>query len=51
MLSSEAEINTIQIANVRERLDALALESPDTPQSIYYKAGAGELEAPGVQTG
>ncbi|WP_311221445.1 MULTISPECIES: SLATT domain-containing protein [unclassified Acidovorax] len=50
MLSSETAVSTIQATSVRERLDALALESPDNPQSIYYKAGAGELQAPGVQS-
>jgi hypothetical protein len=35
------------MTKVRERLDALAVESPSTPQKIYYKAGAGTLYAPG----
>lgn len=51
MLLTGAPISSAQTESVREKLDALALESPDTPQSIYYKAGAGELEAPGVQVG
>ena len=33
---------------LRVRLDTLATESPNTPQSIYKKAGAGSLESPGA---
>ena len=33
---------------VRERLETLAIESPNNPQSIYNKAGAGALESPGA---
>lgn len=36
-----------RIVGIRERLDDLAIESPDNPQYIYYRAGAGMLEAPG----
>jgi hypothetical protein len=37
-----------QVTRIRERLDVLAVESPNNPQSIYLKAGAGSLEAPGL---
>jgi hypothetical protein len=33
---------------VRERLDVLAVESPNNPQSIYLKAGSKSLETPGA---
>ena len=33
---------------VRGRLDTLAVESPNNPQWIYKKAGAGSLESPGA---
>lgn len=51
MRSGSANLSDKQISDVRERLDALAIESPDTPQPIYYKAGAGLLEAPSSPTG
>jgi hypothetical protein len=37
-----------QTDRVRERLDVLAIETPNNPQSIYIKAGAGSLETPGA---
>ena len=36
------------IKRVRMRLDTLAVESPNNPQPIYDKAGAGSLESPGA---
>lgn len=36
-----------QTKGVRLKLDVLAIESPDNPPPIYYKAGAASLHAPG----
>ena len=47
LLANAESLAPEQTKRVRERLDVLAMESPNNPQPIYYKAGAGSLHAPG----
>jgi hypothetical protein len=46
MRASRTEFAKETIAEVRKRLDDLALEAPNNPQAIYMKAGAEALEHP-----
>jgi len=46
LLSSRTEFAQETIAEVRKRLDDLALEAPNNPLPIYRKAGAEALEGP-----
>jgi hypothetical protein len=48
LLAKPESLTAEQIKRVRERLDVLAMESPNNPQHLYYKAGAGSLHAPGA---
>jgi hypothetical protein len=47
LLAGSDEPAQDRMTRARERLDVLAVESPNNPQWVYYKAGAGSLEAPG----
>lgn len=47
LLAAVTTLSTDQTKRVRERLDVLAMESPNNPQPFYYKAGAGSLHASG----
>nr|CAP47576.1 putative integron gene cassette protein [uncultured bacterium]CAP48639.1 putative integron gene cassette protein [uncultured bacterium]CAP48646.1 putative integron gene cassette protein [uncultured bacterium] len=46
--ASIQDVTKEQIDRIRERLDTLAIESPNNPETIYKKAGSGTLAAPDV---
>lgn len=44
ILRTIKDVDISIINDIKKRLDDLAQESPNNPKSIYYKAGAGQLE-------